>query len=274
MSRQEADGRGGSGLSGGVAKADLSYSETDGKGRGVLCRRRIVRILITGAGQGLGCHIAAAALARGNKVLAAVHSLPRVSEEMQGLQGRYREKIEVFEMDVSDEESVRKARKMLQGQGKALDGIVNNAAIMVEREKTIEDLDLSAMRSSFEVNTIGPMRVVQQFLPMLYRGNKQVIVNISSEAGTIINAFATNYPYSMSKTALNMFSERLREHLREKDIRVYAVHPGWMRTNMGGVDAPADPRDIAAGIVDILERKKKIYSKIAFIDSTGRPMPL
>lgn len=233
-----------------------------------------MRILITGAGQGLGCHIAAIALERGNEVLAAVHSLEHILEDMQKLQKQYQEMITVFEMDVSDEQSVRKAVKMLQNQGKALDGIVNNAAIMIEREKTIEDVDLSAVRRSFEVNTIGPMRVVQQFLPMLYCGSRQVIVNISSEAGTIINAFPTNYPYSMSKTALNMFSERLREYLREKEIQVYAVHPGWMRTNMGGNDAPADPRDIASGIVDILERKKRIYSKIAFIDSTGRPMPL
>lgn len=233
-----------------------------------------MRILITGAGQGLGCHIAAAALARENEVLAAVHSLSHVSEEMQKLKERYQERLTVFEMDVSDGQSVQNAARMISSKGEALDGIVNNAAIMVEREKTIEELDLSAMQASFEVNTIGPMRVVQRFLPMLYRGSGQVIVNISSEAGTIVNAFPTNYPYSMSKTALNMFSERLREYLREKDIQVYAVHPGWMRTNMGGVDAPADPRDIAAGIVDILERKKKIYSKIAFIDSTGRPMPL
>lgn len=233
-----------------------------------------MRILITGAGQGLGCWIAAIALERGNEVLAAVHSLGHISEDMRKLQERYQEKITVFEMDVSNEQSVQKAVQMLQDQEKTLDGIVNNAAIMIEREKTIEDLDLSAMQTSFAVNTIGPMRVVQQFLPILYRGSRQVIVNISSEAGTIINAFPTNYPYSMSKTALNMFSERLREYLKEKDIQVYAVHPGWMRTNMGGNDAPADPRDIAEGIVDILERKKKIYSKIAFIDSTGRPMPL
>ena len=233
-----------------------------------------MRILITGAGQGLGSCIAEIALERGNEVLASVHSITHISEDIRKLQKQYEEKIKVFEMDVSDEKSVERAVRILKDDSGSLDGIVNNAAIMIEREKTIEELDLSAVKKSFEINTIGPMRVVQQFLPLLYHGSRQVIVNISSEAGTIINAFPTNYPYSMSKTALNMFSERLREYLKEKDIQVYAVHPGWMRTNMGGNDAPADPRDIGAGIVDILERKKKIYSKIAFIDSTGRPMPL
>lgn len=233
-----------------------------------------MRILITGAGQGLGCWIAAVALERGNEVFATVHSKQHVSEQMKTLQMQYGEKLTVLEMDVSSDVSVCNVMQGLEKQEISLDGIVNNAGILIEREKTIEDLDLSAMEKSFEINTIGPMRVVQQALPILYRGSKQVIVNISSEAGTIINAFPTNYPYSMSKTALNMFSERLREYFKEKDIQVYAVHPGWMRTNMGGNDAPADPRDIAKGIVDILERKKKIYSKIAFIDSTGRPMPL
>lgn len=233
-----------------------------------------MRILITGAGQGLGSWIAKVALKRGHTVYASVHSMEHISERVAALQEEYGEKIIVFEMDVTKEESVQQAAELIKEQDEALDAIVNNAAIMIEREKTLEELDLSAMMKSFEVNTIGPMRVVQAMLPCLYNGEKQVIVNISSEAGTIINAFPTNYPYSMSKTALNMFSERLREWMREKDIQVYAVHPGWMRTNMGGVDAPADPEDIATGVVDILERNKKIYSKIAFIDSTGRPMPL
>lgn len=233
-----------------------------------------MKVLITGAGQGLGCWMMSELLARGNKVYAAVHSLTHISQQMRELQIRYGEGITAFEMDVTDEQSVARAAQMLKDQGQTLDGIVNNAAILIERDKTIEELDLLAVKESFEVNTIGPMRVVQKFLPLLYRGERQVIVNISSEAGTIINAFPTNYPYSMSKTALNMFSERLREYLKGKDIQVFAVHPGWMRTNMGGNDAPADPRDITAGIADILERKKTIYSKIAFIDSTGRPMPL
>lgn len=233
-----------------------------------------MRILVTGAGQGLGCWITTIALERGHEAFAAVHSLQHISEELKVLQRQYSERLVIWEMDVADDASVQKAAGEYREMRNGLDGIVNNAGILIEREKTIEDLDLSAMQISFGVNTIGPMRVVQQFLPILYEGSRQVIVNISSEAGTIINAFPTNYPYSMSKTALNMFSERLREYLKEKDIQVYAVHPGWMRTNMGGNDAPADPRDIASGIVDILERRKTIYSKIAFIDSTGRPMPL
>lgn len=233
-----------------------------------------MRLLVTGAGQGLGYWICKTALERGWEVFAAVHSLEHVSREALQLKEFYNRRVHMMEMDVSESESIAAARRRVEEFGGILDGIVNNAGIMPEREKNIEELDLSVMMSAFEVNTIGPMRVVQTFLPLLYQGRKQTVINISSEAGTIINAFPTNYPYSMSKTALNMFSERLREYLKPRDIRVYAIHPGWMRTNMGGVDAPANPGDIADGILDILERKKTIYSKIAFIDATGRPMPL
>ena len=127
---------------------------------------------------------------------------------------------------------------------------------------------------SFEVNTFGPMKVIQKFLPLIYNGENQVIINISSEAGTILNAFPTNYPYSMSKTALNMFSERLREYLKDKEIQVYAIHPGWMKTDMGGEMLPFEPENTARGIFNIIEKKVHIYSKIAFIDFNGRPMPL
>lgn len=233
-----------------------------------------MKILITGAGQGLGCWLTLLALQRGHEVFAAVHSFHHSSSQLTECRDKYGGNIHVMEMDVGEEVSVTKAAEQVGKYGSGLDAIINNAGIMLEREKTIEELELSAVTRSFEINTIGPMRVVQKFLPYLRQGNKQVIVNISSEAGTIINAFSTNYPYSMSKTALNMFTERVREYLRKEDIHVYAIHPGWMRTNMGGCDAPANPADIATGILDILERKKEIYSKISFIDSTGRPMPL
>ena len=200
-----------------------------------------MRILITGAGQGLGSWIARLALERGHNVIATVHALSHVCEETQALCAAFPVQFRLLKMDVTSDRDVAEVEALLRAEQPQLDAIVNNAGIMIERDHTIEELDLDAVIRSFQVNTVGPMRVVQKLLPLLSAGTRSCIVNISSEAGTIINAFPTNYAYSMSKCALNMFSERLREYLKERDI---------------------------------LERKKKIYSKIAFIDSTGRPMPL
>ena len=233
-----------------------------------------MRLLITGANGGLGSWLVRVALEANHQVFATVRNKKAMNSELICHQQEYGDLLTIIEMDVASNKSVEQMASYLNEQQVDLDGIVNVAGIMIEREKVLEELDLTAMTSSYNINTIGPMRVIKALLPNIRRGRSPVIINISSEAGTIINAFPTNYPYSMSKTALNMFSERLREYLRPDDIWVYAVHPGWMRTNMGGDDAPANPRDIAVGILSILERKTSIYSKIAFIDSTGRPMPL
>ena len=238
-----------------------------------------MNIMITGAGGGLGSSLTALALERGHVVYASGREEGKVRNALKKClpvpeRWESADRLHICRMDVTNPEEVAAVAAQLEEGGIVLDGLIQCAGIMTGREETIETVDLSEVTACFQVNTAGSMRVVQAMLPLIKKGRNPCIINISSEAGTIINAFPTNYPYSISKAALNMFTERLREHLKEWDILVYAVHPGWMRTNMGGVDAPADPMDIACGILDIVERKKKSYSKIAFIDATGRHMPL
>ena len=71
-----------------------------------------------------------------------------------------------------------------------------------------------------------------------------------------------------------MFSEQLSKLLREKNTLVYAVHPGWIKTDMGGEKAPGSPIETANGILDIVERKKKVTSEYSFIDHEGNPMQI
>ncbi|MRH41594.1 SDR family NAD(P)-dependent oxidoreductase [Aquibacillus halophilus] len=233
-----------------------------------------MKILITGANRGLGNHLTKMALEKGHSVAAGVRSIKEAEQQMKHLKDQYQNTLLLVELDVTSEQNINQVVNQIEKQWGYLDSIINNAAIMIEREKTVEDLDMDKVRLTFEVNTFGPMRIVQHFLPLIYAGENQAIINISSEAGTIMNAFPTNYPYSMSKTALNMFSERLKEYLKDKRIRVYAVHPGWMKTDMGGMEAPYEPENTAAKVINIMEGKVKSYSKIAFIDFNGRPMPL
>lgn len=231
------------------------------------------KMFITGANRGLGYVLTEEALKRGHTVFAGARSLDS-SARLSALQKTFAGKLFPVLVDVSDETSVQQAARTVSSHTNSLDVIINNAAVLLAREQTIEELDFDCLRASFEVNTFGPMRVVKHLLPLIYAGKEQTIINISSEAGTIVNAFSTNYPYSMSKTALNMFSERLRHYLSDKGIQVYAVHPGWMKTDMGGEDAPTDPLQTAKGILDIVEKKVTITSKIAFINYLGKPMPL
>jgi len=230
-------------------------------------------IFITGANRGLGYNLTEEALRRGFIVYAGVRS-PASCPLLDPLDQQYPGRIQRIALDMGDEGAIRQACEQLSALTPSLDAVINNAAVLLEREKTIEDLDFDQLRLSFTINTFGPMYLIQQLLPLIYNGNSPVIVNISSEAGTILNAFSTNYAYSMSKTALNMFTERLRHFLSGRGIEAYAVHPGWMRTDMGGEEAPGDPVETAAGIMDMVEKKVTITSKISFVNHQGKPMPL
>ncbi|UQZ82400.1 C-factor [Paenibacillus konkukensis] len=230
-------------------------------------------IFITGANRGLGYQLTAEAIQRGYTVYAGVRS-PDSCPPLDSLDREAPGRIRRIELDTADEGSMRRACAELSALTPSLDAVINNAAVLLERDKTLEELDFDQLRLSFTVNTFGPMYIIQQLLPLIYKGNRPTIINISSEAGTILNAFATNYAYSMSKTALNMFTERLRYYVKDKGIEAYAVHPGWMKTDMGGAEAPGDPLETARGIMDIVDRKTSITSKIGFINYQGKPMPL
>ncbi|MBM7569978.1 SDR family oxidoreductase [Aquibacillus albus] len=230
-------------------------------------------ILITGANRGLGLCLAKVGLENGHHIYAGVRSLDeKTTEPLAQLQETYKEKLEIVQLDVTDENSVIAATETIKRKNASLDGIINNAGILNEREKTIEELDLEACKLAFDINTLGPIRVIKHFLPLLEKGNKQSIINVSSEAGSLTNAYAGDYPYGLSKVAVNMLSEKLNVYLREKDIKVLSVHPGWMRTDMGGNKAPLDPMDTATGIFDMVERKKNVNNKYVFVDHHGRSM--
>jgi NAD(P)-dependent dehydrogenase (short-subunit alcohol dehydrogenase family) len=88
------------------------------------------------------------------------------------------------------------------------------------------------------------------------------------------NAYGGDYPYAISKTAINMLSKQLKNYVKDRGIRVYAIHPGWIKTDMGGEKAPGDPAESAGNIIDILEMKIEIDPESFFINYKGEPMPI
>ncbi|WP_336784988.1 SDR family oxidoreductase [Paenibacillus sp. MMO-177] len=229
-------------------------------------------ILITGAGRGLGAEITAEALERGHHVLAGVRDTA-AQGKLAELAAQYGGQLELVQLDVADEAGVASLAGTLRQQGKAIGAIVNNAAILVERNTPIEDLNIEEVARTFDINLFGPMRVVKHFLPLVTE-KRGAIINISSEAGSISNAYPGDYPYGISKTALNMFTQQLLSAVKERGIQVLSVHPGWMKTDMGGENAPTDPRQSAKGILDMIEGQLVPQGKFNFVDYTGKEMPI
>jgi NAD(P)-dependent dehydrogenase (short-subunit alcohol dehydrogenase family) len=233
-----------------------------------------MNILITGANRGLGFELASEALRRGHRVFACARA-PQPGDKLGTLQQQYPDMLSVHAMDVVQEEQVASLAADLSAQGVQLHGVINNAGILLGRENPLEQLNMDDVRKTLEINLYGPMIVVKHLLPLLPTdGSYGAILNISSEAGSLTNAYAGDYPYAISKTALNMFSEQLKRYVEKRNIRVLSVHPGWIRTDMGGEKAPGDPRSSAAGILDLAEGAELAKSQFAFVDFTGKPMSI
>ena len=104
------------------------------------------------------------------------------------------------------------------------------------------------------VNTLGPLLMAKYFMPHLMRGSRRVIANISSRVGSISEGIIDegNYAYCISKSALNMASAKLAFQHSGQGLCVLSLHPGWIRTEMGGPDAPLDVSVSAAGLIELI----------------------
>lgn len=232
-----------------------------------------MNILITGAGRGLGAGLAAEALHRGHAVIAGVRHPEQEQPELSELAAAYGDKLTIVRLDVTDEAGIAELASILQAEGRKLGAIINNAAVLNARNTPVEALDLQDMLTTMDINLYGPIRVVKHFLPLLNEPEPSII-NISSEAGSITNAYPGDYPYGISKTALNMFSQQLHVYLQERGVQVLSVHPGWMHTDMGGEEAPTDLRTSAEGIISLIEQRTAPEGSFRFVDYTGKDMKI
>lgn len=229
----------------------------------------IKTVFITGADKGLGFSLTQRFLAAGIRVFAGQYE---PGSSLSALAAP--EKLTLVPLDVTQMDSVRQAARRVAEQTPALDVLINNAGVMLETRTPLLELDLTRLplMETLEVNTFGPLRVVQQFLPLLEKGERKLILNISSEAGSIADCWReSEFAYSMSKAALNMQSRILQNYLKPRGFKILAVHPGWMRTDMGGTGADIHSDEAAAGIFNLAEKDWGPDDEI-YMDYRGQPL--
>ncbi len=228
------------------------------------------KILVSGASRGLGLALTEKYLQADWIVYAGVRDIQ--AAPMLALKNEFPDRLFLLPLDVSDTTQVRRAAQELQSSTDTLDVIINNAAIQLKSSPAIlERMDIDDTLETYNVNTLGALRVTQAFLPFLRKGETRMLVNISSEAGSIGQCGRmTEMDYCMSKAALNMQSVIAQNYLRQYQIKVLAIHPGWMRTDMGGPAALLSAEEGAAGIFRLIEMYQGRLDAPIYLDYTGQ----
>lgn len=227
------------------------------------------KVLISGASRGLGYELVKTYLEAGFTVYAGVRNLKR--DRFNELKGKYREALQVIIMDVASTESVEAGAAAVKGMTSELDMIINNAGIYPEGgQKVLEEIDVDNFLGTYNINTLGAMRVAREFTGLLEKGSMKTLVNISSEAGSIGACHRDKeFDYCMTKAALNMQSVILQNYLRNRGIKVLAVHPGWIRSNMGGSGADLSTSEAAGLVSGVIEKFRKDLNGPVYVDYKG-----
>jgi len=219
--------------------------------------------LITGGNKGLGFATARQLGEAGAKVLVGARVAERGKQAVRQLHEQGFD-VESVTLDVTDLSSVRTAAEEVERRYGRLDILVNNAGILPEvtqAERVVSPLDLDMFRATFETNVFGQVAVTSEFMPLLLASEAGRIVNISSTMGSLADQSNPDSPYyqlvvpayQTSKAALNSITIALSKALADTQVKVNAVCPGWVQTDLGGsqnkTDAPLTPEQAARVVV-------------------------
>jgi NAD(P)-dependent dehydrogenase (short-subunit alcohol dehydrogenase family) len=209
------------------------------------------RILITGANRGLGLELVRLSAQRGDRVFAGCRS-PEHDTALQNLSIHSNGRVSILSLEITDAASLEQCARQVRSEVDALDVLINNAAINDEGE-TLQTFDAEKAAQQWTVNAVAQVLVAQKFLDFLKAGTNPKIINVTSEAGSIsmMNHFR-GYYYFGSKAAMNMFSRNMAWDPDTAGIITIALHPGWMRTDMGGADAQLSVTQSAEGILKVI----------------------
>jgi NAD(P)-dependent dehydrogenase (short-subunit alcohol dehydrogenase family) len=230
------------------------------------------RILVTGGGRGLGLEFVRRWLEAGHKVFALARDVEK-APGLAKLGEEYAATLLLSNCDVSDDASVQAAADNVGGEWNSLDILVNNAGIYGPKGDSIETVDFDEIRRVFEINALGPLRVSRAFLHLVRNGQQPRIVHVTSLMGSIDdNTSGGSYPYRMSKTGLNMASRNLAHDLQSDGIISAVIHPGWVRTDMGGTGAPLEIEDSVGAMIETIE-SLDMEGSGGFFDRNGERLP-
>ena len=220
-------------------------------------------VLVTGANRGLGLEFVTQLKELGYEVIGTTRK-PEKANELKATGAR------VEQLDVADEASVASLANRLRDQ--PIDILINNAGMLNRADSSLDTLDFDVMERSFQVNSLGPLRVTQALLPNLKAGNKKTVISITSRLGSIELSTGGLYSYRTSKTALNQINKIMSSELAAQGFTCVVMHPGWVRTDMGGANATLSKPESISSMLKVIQNLTT-ESNGKFFNYNGEELP-
>lgn len=199
--------------------------------------------------------------------------------ELGQLASRHPNHLTIVPLDVASADSAHAAAQVVAESADHVDLLINNAGVSsrTSARDIREAQDYGEMHRMYDVNALGPLRVVEAFMPLLDRGAMKRLCFVSSEAGSINNAQRTSwFGYCSSKASLNMIVKLLFNHLRPEGYSFRVYHPGWMRTYMSGAKNPQadmEPEEAAMPALAYFLGELADEGRLVLRDWRGREWP-
>lgn len=208
--------------------------------------------LVTGANKGIGLETVRQLAGQGITVLLGARDEKRGAEAANQLKGEGLD-VQFLQIDVNDTASQDNAAKFIADKFGKLDILVNNAGVAKDFKVPASQGSLEQWRETFETNVFNLVSLTQKLLPLVKKSDAGRIVNLTSILGSlalnsdpkspIAGSSSSGTAYNASKAALNMFTVNLANELKGTTVKVNAAHPGWVKTDMGGQEAPLEIPD-------------------------------
>ena len=221
-------------------------------------------VFITGANRGLGLEFVKEFTEKNYEVIATCRDL-NSSSDLSNL-AKSNLTIQLHQLDISDTKNIQDLSNHLKNE--PIDILINNAGIY--RSGSFSSVNKDSWIEIFVTNTIGPYEVIENFLPNVLQGLEKKIVSITSKMGSIDdNTSGGSYIYRSSKTALNSMMRSLTHDLSKHDIATMTLHPGWVRTDMGGPGGWIDAKESVSGMIDQISNLS-LQNTGQYIDYAGK----
>ncbi len=220
--------------------------------------------VVTGASRGIGSEFVVRLLEDGWRVYAGYRS------DMHRLDLIENGNLSCHKLDVTCNESIK---KFVESVDSSIDLLINNAGVPDGRWRNIKEIDDQWMLEVLDINSVGPVRMVKEFYDKMSHDSLTTVAMISSLMGSIDDCHSgRSYAYRASKTALNMLSVAMKKEALKDNISFLILHPGWVKTRMGGEHAPVELSDSVEGMLELIY-SHSLESSGRFVQYDGVDLP-